>query len=234
MVEDRGTAVVGFEAYLNGVVSGKIVDQDGQGYNSAFLHLVEKSIEKGRSVYGHSTGEDGSFEVFGVPPGEYILYLELQGSDYKKNKLFYFPGTIEREEAEGIKVGLGGKVEGLEFFLPKEFKIRTIEGQVLWEDGKPAVNVKVMLLCPGSAKADGFTIEFHPTETRTDENGHFELEGFTGEFYWLESRASKKVDSHSGKSIEVPSPSRKIALTDNLKNLRLILSEKGLSNSCGK
>ncbi len=182
-IEDRGTAIVGFEAYLNGTVLGNIVDQDGQGFDRAFLHLVERGVENGKSIYGHSTGENGSFLVSGVPPGEYALYLELHGKSYKDNKRFYYPGAYEAAGATSIKVELGGKVEGLKFFLPEEFKVRRIDGLVVWEDGKPAANVKVMLLCPRNAKEDGFAVEHSPTTARTDEEGKFELQGFTGEVY---------------------------------------------------
>jgi hypothetical protein len=232
-IEDRGAAVVGFEAYLNGIVLGTIVDRDGLGFNSAFLHLVERGVEKGKSIYGHSTGEDGSFLVSGVPPGEYVLYLELAGKSYKDNKRFYYPGAYEVAGAASIKVELGGKVEGLRFFLPEEFKVRTIQGQVIWEDGKPAANVEVMLLCPRSAKEYGFAVEFSPTTARTDEEGKFELEGFTGEVYWLEARGVK-TGGDAEKSVEVHSAPKKLTLVENLKDLRLSLSEKGFSGSgCG-
>jgi hypothetical protein len=228
-VDDRGTAGVGFEVYLNGRVLGRIVDKDGRGFNSAFLKLVGSRS----TVYGHSTGEEGRFEVEGAPPGDYVLYIEMQNKDYQKNENFYYPGTFNREEATTIKVGLGEKVEGIEFLLPGEFKVRTIEGQVAREDGKPAANVEVMLLCPRSARPDGFAVEFSPTSTLTDEQGRFKLEGFTGEIYWLEARGSKK-GRRNGEFIEVHSPSRKIVLRDNLKNIKLVLSENGFTGGCGK
>jgi len=231
-IEDRGTAIVGFEAYLNGTVLGTIVDREGLGFNTAFLHLVERGVEKGKSIYGHSTGADGSFIVSGAPPGEYVLYLELRGKSYKDSKRFYYPGVYEAAAATSIKVELGGKVEGLKFFLPEEFKVRTIEGQVVWEDGKPAANVEVMLLCPRSAKEDGFAIEFGPTTTRTDEEGIFELEGFTGEVYWLEARGVK-AGAAAENSVVAHSAPKKLTLVENLKDLRLSLSEKGFSGGCG-
>ncbi len=230
MIEDRGTAGVGFEAYRNGRVEGKVQDVDGQGYNSIFLHLVEKGVAKGRSTYGHSVGEDGMFSFFGVPPGEYVMYLEMRGADYKKDKKYFYPGTFQPTEATPIKVGLGGKVEDLLFTLPKAYKLRTLAGQVLWGDGKPAAEVEVMLLCPQSSKPDGYAIEFSPTTTRTDEDGRFQLEGFTGEVYWLEARATKK---QNGKAVEVHSPTMKIAPTVNMINLKVILSEQGFSKGCG-
>src|SRR5262249_15907835 len=121
-IDDLGTAEVGFEVYLDGRVSGRMIDKDGRGFSSIFLHLVAE----GKQVYGHSTGEDGWFEADGVPPGEYVLYLEMQGDHYSKHRNFYYPGTFKREEAEVIKVELGGRVEDLEFLLPEEYKVRTI------------------------------------------------------------------------------------------------------------
>ena len=228
-VDDRGTAGVGFEAYLNGRVLGRIIDKDGRGFNSVFLKLVGS----GKTVYGHSTGEDGRFEIEGAPPGEYVLYIEMQNEDYKKNKNFYYPGTFSREEAAVIKVGLGEKVEGTEFLLPDEYKVRTIEGQVTWEDGEAASETEVMLLCPRSAKPDGFAVEFSPTSTHTDEQGRFQLEGFTGEIYWLEARGSKK-GRKKDEFIKLRSPSRKIVLSENLKSIKLVLSENGFNGGCGK
>jgi hypothetical protein len=231
-IEDRGTAQVGFEAYVNGSVLGTILDREGRGSNRAFLHLVERGVERGKSIYGYATGKDGGFSVSGVPPGEYVLYLVLEGKSYKNNKSFYYPGTFEPAEATSIKVGLGEKVEGLKFFLPEEFNVRTIQGQVVWEDGKPAAQVEVRLLCPHSAKEEGFAVQFGPTVTYTDEEGKFELDGFTGEVYWLEARALKASDDPA-KSGAVHSRPKKLTIDESLKDLRLSLSEKGGSGGCG-
>ncbi|HYX27522.1 MAG TPA: hypothetical protein VE863_03065, partial [Pyrinomonadaceae bacterium] len=50
------------------------------------------------------------------------------------------------------------------------------------------------------------------------------LEAFTGESYWIEARAASEGDIakggfHSGR--------RKIVVTDNVKDLKVVLSEKG-------
>ena len=230
IVEDRGTAGVGFEAYRNGSIIGKMQDVDGRTYNGSFLHLVEKGVAKGRSTYGHSIGEEGLFSFFGVPPGEYVMYLELEGTDYKKNKNYYYPGTFVQAAATPIKVGLGSKVEDLLFTLPKEYKVRSLAGQVVWADGKPAAEVEVMLLCPQSVNPNGHAIEFTPPSVKTDEQGRFQLEGFTSEVYWLEARATRKQE---GKAWEVHSPPMKIAPTVNMENLKVILSEQGFSKGCG-
>jgi hypothetical protein len=228
-VDDRGTAEVAFEAYINGRILGRIVDKEGQGFNSIFLNLVAGD----KTVYGHSTGENGGFEAEGVPPGEYLLYLEMRTADYQKNQNFYYPGTFQREEAKVIKVGLGETVEGIELLLPEEFKVRTIEGEVAWGDGQPAAGVEVLLLCPQSSRPEGFAIEFSPTRTQTDEQGRFQIEGFTGESYWIEARGSKNSGKKEERG-ETHSPSRKIVLSESVKNIKLVLSEKGFAGNCVK
>jgi hypothetical protein len=228
-VEDRGTADVGFEAHMDSRVRGRVIDKEGQGYDSIFLHLVGD----GKTVYVHSTGENGGFEAEGVPPGEYVLYLELQAADYKKNKNFYYPGTFERAEAATVKVELGQTLDGLTFMLPEGFKARAVEGRVVWPGGKPAAGVNVMLLCPRSSRPDGLAVEFSPTDTTTDEQGRFRLQGFTGETYWLEARGTRK-SGRDDEDYEFHSPSKKLVLTGNLRNIEIVLSEKGLGDGCGK
>ena len=228
-VEDRGTAAVGFEVYADGKISGRVTDRDGRGFNSAFLTLAGS----GKRFHGHSSGEGGVFEAEGAPPGEYVLSIEMQHRDYKKNRDFYYPGTFNREEATVIKLGLGEKIEGINFQLPDEFKVRAVEGRVVWDDGRPAAGVEVLLLCPQSADAEGFAVEFGPTQAVTDDDGQFQLEGFAGEVYWIEARGSKKSGA-KGESVVMHSPLRKLAVNEDLKNVRLVLSESGFSKGCGK
>ena len=221
-VDDRGIASVGFEAYIDGKVTGRVLDKDGNSFNSIFLNMDGG----GKSLYGHSTSQDGSFKVEGAPPGEYVLYLEMQGPDYSK-KPYYYPGTFQREKATVIRVGLGEQVEGLEFRLPPAYLVRTVEGEVTWMDGTAAAKVEVHLLCPHSPDPKGFAVEFAPTTTYTDDQGRFRLEGFAGETYWIEARGMKEGKKPE-ETIQMHTPSRKLSLDDNVKNLKLKLSKDGM------
>ncbi len=220
-VDDRGTAGVGFEAYIDGRVAGRVVDKEGNSFNFTFL----KMVGGGKTVYGHSIDQDGGFEVKGAPPGEYLLYIDLQHRD-NSEKPYYYPGTYQREKAAVIRVGLGERVEALEFRLPPEYVVRTVEGEVVWKDGTPAADVEVLLLCPQSTVPNGFAVEFGPTTTRTDKQGRFRLEGFASETYWIEARGSKEGKKPNEQTV-MHSPSNKLSLADAVKNLRLTLSEHG-------
>jgi len=88
-----------------------------------------------------------------------------------------------------------------------------------------------MLLCPQSADPEGFAVEFGPTTVTTDDEGRFRLEAFTGEAYWIEARGSKKGDMDDG----FHSPSKRIDVSENLRNVSLRLSQRGYFGSgCSK
>ena len=231
-IADRGCSFAYFEAEMNGQISGRIIDADGKPYDSIFLQLNFADDVEGESIYGHSEGKNGEFLVEGIPPGEYVLYVELQHDDYNKNKNYYYPGTFNPAEAKKIKVGLGEQITGLSFPLPSEYRVRTIKGQVVWADGKPAAGVEVLLLCPQNAKTDGYTIEFTPPGVRTDEQGNFELQAFTGEAYWLEARF-EQLGKYFADTKYFTSPGSKIVVRDNLDNLKLVLAE-GETRGCGE
>ena len=217
-IDDRGAADVAFVAVIDGRVSGRIVDVAGNSFNHILLDMVGTD----KSVSGYSTGDDGEFAVEGAPPGEYVLYVEMQRAD-KTKRPYYYPGTFEREKAAVIRVGLAEKVDGLEFRLPREFVVRTVEGEVVWNDGTRAADVEVLLLCAQSSRPDGLILESTTRRTTTDAEGRFRLEGFTGESYLITARGRK-----DGKRlVDMHSPSRRIAAGESVDGLKLVLSAKG-------
>jgi hypothetical protein len=221
-LSDLGTASTGFEAYFKGRVLGRLLDAGGVPYNQGFFYLVNSTTR----IYGHSNGKDGKFEVEGVPPGEYKLYIEI-GDNNDKERKYYYPGTYDPAKAGTIKItGIETK-SALGFTLPKEFRVRTITGQVFWADGTPAANVEVLLLCPENPGTDGFTVESSPPGTETDKAGRFSIDAIFGTVYWLEARARKEEDEF------LHSPLNKITVSGNIRNKKLVLSESGFSSGCG-
>lgn len=221
-LSDLGTASTGFEAYFKGRVLGQLFDTGGVPYNEGFFHLKNSTTR----IYGHSKGKDGRFEVEGVPPGEYKLYIDIHGPNNTDRK-YYYPGTYDPAKAGTIKMAVGEIKRGLRFTLPKEFRVRAITGQVFWADGTPAANVEVLLLCPQSPLTGGFTLESSPPGTETDKAGRFTIGAIFGTVYWLEARARKEGDEF------LHSPLQKITVSTNILNKKLVLSESGFSNGCG-
>ena len=227
IVDDRGTANATFVASIDGKVTGRAIDEEGNTFNS-----VDVEIEgDGKTVSGFSTGKDGQFEIDGVPPGQYVLYIDMRNADRTKTKPYYYPGTFRREKASVIRVGLGEKVEGLEFVLPNGSVVRTIEGQVTWKDGTPAAEVDVLLLCQQSSTPDGLGLDFS-TRSLTDEQGRFRLQAFKGETYLLEARGRQVAKDEL---IEMHS-SLRISAGESVKDVKLMLTNNGhfSRGDCGK
>jgi hypothetical protein len=223
-IDDRGTVDVLLTAYFTGKAEGRVVDKNGVGFNSSFLHFLSVN-ENYVSIGGNPSGENGEFSIEGIPPGEYVLAFSLKKNN-DQYQSYYYPGTFKREDSAVFKVGLGEKIRGTTFVLPDEFQVRTIEGQVFWKDGRPAAGIRFFLHCPQSNHPNGYTVAFS-TRTQTDENGKFKIEGFAGERYQLKAQVFKGDNFFH-------SPFRKIVLAENLKNINLVLSEEGYFGGCEK
>ena len=230
-VGDRATSYASFDPFIDGRVSGRLIDAEGNALNDLSIRMSYKE----RALFGHSTGKDGVFEIRNAPPGDYVLVVELVGNDFLNNrKSYYYPGSFEREEATVVRVGFGEKVEGIEFRMPAGYSLRTIEGEVVWPDGTPARNADVMLLCPQSTDQEGYRLNSDPSSTKTDEHGRFRLEGLSGDTYWLFAKG-RGEGKKQGEQVEAHSTSQKISVTDNLKNLKIKLSRLGnFSGFCGE
>ena len=221
-VDDRGTVDAVFVAFIDGKVKGRVMDREGNSFNSIYFELEGD----GKKVSGLSTGDDGAFEVGGVPPGEYVLSIEMLHAGDSKRKPYYYPGTFLREKASVIRVGVGESVEGLQFPLPPGSIVRTIEGEVTWKDGTPAAEVDVILFCQQSSKPNGFVVDL-TKRTTTDEKGRFRLEILTNESYSVRASATK-IDKD--KFVQMHSPPLRISTGESVKDVTLVLSNKDFSH----
>ena len=231
-VSDRGCTAVGFEGKLNGHLRGTVFDSHRRPA-SVMLHLLPfDSSDELRAITGFSH-QDGSFNIRGIPPGRYLLFFALLSDGWKNNQKYFYPGVKARAEASVIKIGLGEDISDYDFQLPLEYSVQTVEGFVVWPDGSPAAEVEVMLLCPQSPLPQGLNVEFGPPRTRTDERGIFRLQGFKGHSYSIEARAEKAAPSGLTRS-ELHSPSQQLLLKEDLRNVKLVISEKGFTGGCSE
>lgn len=230
-VFDRSCAVVGFEAKIDGRISGRVFDANGRPA-SVTIHIEPVEPE---SVFDGALGisdEEGHFEMEGVPPGSYVLYFTLRTSDWKDEKKYFYPGTWERKEAIVLDLPMGQRIGGYNFQIPPKFIVQTVEGRATWADGSSAVGVDVLFLCPRSGRPGGQVLEFGAVRAKTDEEGRFRLQGFKGNIYWLEARG-QRPDARGEGAIENHSQTRRIILRKDLTGVNVSLSLPGFSgNGC--
>jgi len=146
-----------------GVISGRIFDENGeplpyaqivlarppgttapsdQQTNTPPLIVSTVSSTSGFSRVmtqpGAMTNDRGEFRLFGLAPGEYMLYANpqmLQG-DQRRHAPVYYPGVVDAAAAERIRILPGQEIVNLDFTLRLTPRV-TVAGIVLSPEGDP-------------------------------------------------------------------------------------------------
>ncbi|MFT5286023.1 MAG: protocatechuate 3,4-dioxygenase beta subunit [Planctomycetota bacterium] len=148
-------------------LSGRVEDKSGQPLFGArlFVSTTDSEVEFKRtqlmSREGRSRG-DGSFDLYGIAPGEVRLNVELKGYRTPLRKKF----TLEP----------GSEETGIVFKMRRG---KALRGSVAWSNGLPAVDAKVEIGKDSSGKPDGFPASWRTRygESQTDQAGAFEVIG---------------------------------------------------------
>jgi hypothetical protein len=209
-VADRGCATVRFWLTVDGRVSGRVLDAEGRPLSDSYVMLRSAESEKRYSGFsdGVTTDDEGRYEIKQVPPGQYrlsVYYDGPRGKLLKSFPTFYYPGVLSADQAGVIAVDESAKVENVDFRLPTPPE-RTIEGVVLWPDGKPA---------PGAQ----LTCYIHDGEApiKIDGQGHFSFKTYEG----VETLLIAQIEIEKGKWMR---GELKAAERGDLVDVRLILA----------
>jgi hypothetical protein len=129
---------------IDNIVRGHIYDPLGQPMKGVCLDLIPADGTKG-AYLADCTEEDGAFEIDKIPPGGYVIIVNDDGKMDSSEPFgtFYYPKALKREEATVFNIGLGDIVENLEIYPPIELKTITVEGVLLYSDGKPVADESV-------------------------------------------------------------------------------------------
>ena len=144
------------------VLGGRITDEFGEPVANAMVMAWRYGYQGGarRMMPAQGTNprdttdDQGSFRLFGLPPGEYYVSATLRGmgpdvtdpmgepSGYAST---YFPGTPNVGEASRITLAVAQENTGVHFGLVATRLVR-VSGQVLMSDGLPATAGTVLLI----------------------------------------------------------------------------------------
>jgi protocatechuate 3,4-dioxygenase beta subunit len=219
---------INFRLTPHGVVSGQIVDEDGDPMAFVNVQLTQFQVRQGRQqvnmVGGNATTNDlGEFRIFGVAPGKYYLQANERNSvgpfapqdrsataQPEENYVpTYYPGVFDSANATSIAVAAGSEVSGINLTMRKITTVH-VKGVVT---NIPAANrqpVQVMLL-PRSGIIGGL----RPSTTAA--NGNFDVRGVTPGQYSLAAVLNEEGQNYSAfLPVDVGS--------SNLENLNLSLS----------
>jgi protocatechuate 3,4-dioxygenase beta subunit len=154
------TAVV-FRMTPHGVISGKVVDEDGEalaGAHILVMHNVYRSGKKTLSTDSNASSDDrGEYRAYGVAPGKYYVCVSydrggnmMQQVEIRKEgpqdgyAPTYFPNATSMAQASPVEVIAGGEVSAIDFRL-NPVHTAHISGKVT-NPGAGARGVSVMLM----------------------------------------------------------------------------------------
>jgi Carboxypeptidase regulatory-like domain len=154
---------VNFVLSRGSVISGRIVDDGGEPVSGTQVAAVRYQFVAGarRLVPGGGEGstdrtdDQGSFRLFGLPPGDYYLsannrntMMVMPGVNSTESEGFaptYFPGTPNIAEATRVTVRVGQEMSGANFALIVA-RMARVRGRALNSRGEPVASAMLMLM----------------------------------------------------------------------------------------
>jgi hypothetical protein len=178
---------VNFRLTPHGVITGRVLDEDGDPVAYARVEALRPRYNQGRrqmmSSNGGSTDDLGEYRIFGLPPGKYYLSASNRNGpmlypagdrtsaagdeDYAPT---WYPGTTDMAAASAIDVLPGAQMRGINFTLAKMHTLR-VRGRVTNAAGGGRQNINVMLM--PRDRLGGMT----RNSSVARDNGQFEVRG---------------------------------------------------------
>lgn len=165
-------------------ISGKVFDANGNPMKDVCLDLVP-TVKK-PSQYFHifdCTKEDGSYVLDDMPSGKYLILANKDGKISSSEPFLplYYPNTFDKEKAVVITMGEGDFRESYDIKIPSQSETITVQGKLLFSDGKPVVDEFVEF----ASNVETKNIE-SKSNSKTDNQGNFSvkvLKGQKGKLY---------------------------------------------------
>ena len=225
-VTDRACAAVEFLNSVEAKIGGTIFDENGNPVSGVKIDLIELADANTASPAGRwrFTTEKGTYELVDVPPGKYLLGINLIGAQSgqcpRTRTLYANPNS---PIAGYVEVKQGDELTGYDLRLSAGGIERAIEGVVVWPNGKPAVRATVSLV-------NGTKPYYHIGQGVVDSQGHFVLRGIEGCTYkvyaWTYGGRISSTSNETEETRHAEPPTLTITSTPP-PQLKLVLSSPG-------
>jgi protocatechuate 3,4-dioxygenase beta subunit len=190
---------VNFKLTPHGVVSGRIVDEDGDPVASVSVqaqtyHRIEGRKQLVPSGFA-STNDLGEYRIFGLAPGRYYLSATYSQPMWEPTQdrsaksppeegyvATYYPNGIDLAAAAAVEVTPGADIRGMNIALSKTHTVR-LRGHV-GHPGGGKQNVMIML----TPRDEGGWFSMAGRQS-TDPQGNFEIRGVRPGAYTLTAQS---------------------------------------------
>ncbi len=190
-----------FKLTPQGVIAGRILDEDGEPLADAMVQTMVYAYQRGRRQLvgrgGGMSNDLGEFRLYGLRPGKYIVSATYQARDMLSGfaertvgasqaqqaaeegyATTYYPNSTNPENAIAIDIAPGGQVTGLNITLARIRTVR-IKGHV---SGGPDGDGRrtMVMLTPRETGSIAM-----PRPSVVDPQGNFQLRGVAPGSYTL-------------------------------------------------
>jgi protocatechuate 3,4-dioxygenase beta subunit len=197
------------------VLGGRITDEFGEPVANAAVIAMRYTYAAGsrrlmpaQGANSRDTTDDqGSYRLFGLPPGEYYVSATLRTgggevtdpmgapSGYAAT---YYPGTPNIGDASRVTLTVSQENTAVSFGLIATRLVR-VSGQVITSNGAPATGGMVVL-APGSAAGGrGVVMQQGGSGGRIDQSGTFRLSNVAPGRYQVQARTGARGDGEIGR-----------------------------------
>jgi len=154
-----------FRMIPQGVITGKVVDEDGEPVEGAQISAMRYMYIRGKrqmaSPGSSSTDDQGEYRIFGLEPGKYYLsasYRTSNGMGVVQDRKptaeasqgyapTYFPGTNDPTAATPVQLTAGSVLGSIDIKLRKTRTVR-IRGHIVNPDGAESTMFAFVTLMP--------------------------------------------------------------------------------------
>ena len=174
---DKKHAGLDLRFEVDNAIRGHVYDPSGRPMNGVCLRLVPADGTKGPYL-ADCTEKEGAFEVDEIPPGRFVIVVNDDGkvSSSEPFTTFYYPNVSRREDATVFQVGPGEFVENVQIYAPVAAETITVEGVLLYSDGKPAADLRVEFKSEKTGERDS-----SDAGANTDSKGRFSIKILKGQ-----------------------------------------------------
>ena len=110
LVADQAKSGTDFYLRRAGLVTGRLVDHDGQPIAQVEVRATQTDLDRPYGMSGRSDA-DGRFEMGGLPAGAIFLVVEMFGTAGQGHYRAYYPGVLNRNEAQPIGIEPGATID---------------------------------------------------------------------------------------------------------------------------
>jgi hypothetical protein len=183
-VPDRGCAEMDFITEADARISGRIFEAHGQVMPKMRLDLASADQDvndPNPQTFWAYADENGNYEFKSIPSGRYVLGIRLNAirdADFAYPRAYY-PDVSNVADAKVFILKAGERIEGVDFVMPPQLTSRTIEGIVVWPDGRPVPNAGIGTMISDYPYGLSYGVAV------TNDAGRFSCKLFAGLSYWI-------------------------------------------------